>query len=62
MQPISSQIPAPIPSDEELIRALQSKYGICESEARALDTRALRIRIASLDFLANNLPGKPTST
>jgi hypothetical protein len=61
MQPTPTPVPAHLPSDEELIRALQNKYGVCESEARALDPRALRIRVAALDFLANNLPAR-TST
>ncbi|HEU4652745.1 MAG TPA: hypothetical protein VFS47_02100 [Steroidobacteraceae bacterium] len=43
-------------SDEEIICVLKMKYGMCESEARALNQRELRIRIAALDFLANNLP------
>jgi hypothetical protein len=43
-------------SDEELVGVLTNKYGVCESEARALDPSQLRIRVATLDFLTNNLP------
>jgi len=49
-------------SDEELVSVLTHKYGVCEREARALDPSQLRIRIAALDFLANNLPAPARPT
>lgn len=56
MQLTSAQMHQTTGSDEELVSVLTRKYGVCEDEARALDPNQLRIRIAALDFLANNLP------
>jgi|1186.fasta_scaffold146423_3 hypothetical protein len=56
MQLIPAEIDQRAPPEEELVSVLTQKYGVCENEARALDPSQLRIRIASLDFLANNLP------
>ena len=56
MQLTSMQMHHAGASDEELVSVLTGKYGVREDEARSLDPSQLRIRIAALDFLANNLP------
>ena len=56
MQVISAEMNQTTASDEELVVVLTTKYGVGENEARALAPNQLRIQIAALDFLANNLP------
>jgi hypothetical protein len=56
MRHMPAEINQSTSSDEELVSVLTEKYGVCKNEARALDPSQLRIRIAGLDFLANNLP------
>lgn len=56
MQLTSPELNQTNTSEEELVSKLTHEFGVCEREARALDPSQLRIRIAALEFLANNLP------
>jgi hypothetical protein len=56
MQFTPTEILQNCPSHEELVNVLTNKYGMSENQARALDPCQLRIQIAALNFLANNLP------
>jgi hypothetical protein len=56
MQLASAEMNQSTQSNEDLVSVLTHKYGVREDEARALDPHQLRICIAGLDFLANNLP------